>query len=251
MRNNNYFRGLNILLVGDFYQLSPVNQAALYSNLPARPLELASYGKGAYKAINQTAVLDQVIWQGGDDAKSSVFRTALVELCSDSVNKSTQKLLLTRYKQGLSTNKVAGFDDAIWLYGTRAAIGKYNTTWLRDLLQPVVAIKLVDTSVGVRKATSNQCDTIENLALCIGVKVMLIQNIWIELGLVNGTTGIVKDVIQKGYADIKKDQPQLLLIIVDGYNGPALFTWQDSKKVVPIFSVLYEWEGIRGFCLQR
>ena len=51
--------------------------------------------------------------------------------------------------------------------------------------------------------------------------------------------------------DIKKDQPQLLLIIVDGYNRPALFTQQDSKKVVLIFSVLYKQEGTRGSYLQR
>jgi len=95
------------------------------------------------------------MWQGGNNAKSSAFRTALIELCSDSVSESTWKLLLTRCKQGLSTNKVAGFDDAIWLYSTRAAVGKYNTTQLRDLLQPVVAIKSVNTSVGIRKATPN------------------------------------------------------------------------------------------------
>ena len=246
--NDDYFGGLNILLVGDFHQLPSVGQAALYSNLPARPSELASHGKGAYEAIDQTAVLNQVMWQGGNDAKSFAFRTAFAELCSDSVSDLTWKLLLTRCKQGLSTNEVAGFNNTIWLYGTCAAVGKYNTIWLHDLLQPVVAIKSVDTGVGARKVTPNQCDTIENLALCIGAKVMLIQNIWVELGLVNGTTGTIEDIVWKGHADIKKDQPQLLLIAVDKYNRPALFTWQDGKKVIPIFSVLREWEGIKGSC---
>jgi hypothetical protein len=77
------------LLVGDFHQLPPIGQAALYSNLPARPSELASYRKGAYKAIDRTAVLDQVIRQGGNNAKSSTFRTALIELRSDSISDST------------------------------------------------------------------------------------------------------------------------------------------------------------------
>ncbi len=189
--------------------------------------------------------------QGGNNAKSSIFRTALIELRSNSISNLTQKLLLTRYKQGLSTNKVMGFNNAIQLYSICATIGKYNTIWLRDLLQLVVAIKLVNTSVGTRKVTPNQCDTIENLALYISVKVILIQNIWVKLGLVNSTTSIVKDIIQKGHAGIKKDQPQLLLIAVDRYNGPTLFTRQDSKKVVPIFSVLYKQEGIRGSCLRR
>jgi len=91
--------------------------------------------------------------QGGDDAESSIFRTALIELRSDSISDLTWKLLLTRCKQGLSADKVAGFNDAIQLYGTRAAVGKYNTTQLRDLLQPVVAIKSVNTGIGVRKVT--------------------------------------------------------------------------------------------------
>ena len=189
--------------------------------------------------------------QGSNNAKSSIFRTALIELYSNSISNSTQKLLLTRYKQGLSTNKVIGFNNVIWLYSTRATIGKYNTIQLYNLLQLVVAIKLANTSIGTRKVTPNQCDTIENLALYISAKVILIQNIQVKLGLVNGTTSIVKDIIQKGYADIKKDQPQLLLIIVDRYNGPALFTWQDSKKVVPIFSMLYKQEGIKGSYLRR
>ena len=189
--------------------------------------------------------------QGGNNAESSIFRTVLAELYSDSISDLTQKLLLTRYKQDLSTNKVTGFNNAIRLYSIRAAIGKYNTIRLRDLLQIVVAIKLVNTSVGTQKITPNQCDTIENLALCISAKVILIQNIQVKLGLVNGTTGTVKDIIQKGYIDIKKDQPQLLLIIVNRYNRPTLFTQQDSKKVIPIFSMLRKWEGIRGSCLWR
>ena len=56
--NDNYFKSLNILLVGDFHQLPPVGQAALYSNLFARPSRLANYKKGAYKAIDRIAVLD-------------------------------------------------------------------------------------------------------------------------------------------------------------------------------------------------
>ena len=88
-----------------------------------------------------------------------------------------------------------GFDNTIQLYGTHTTINKYNTTWLYDLLQPVVAIKSVNTSIGIQKVTPNQCNTIENLALYIGAKVMLIQNIQVELGLVNSTTSIVKNII--------------------------------------------------------
>ena len=88
-----------------------------------------------------------------------------------------------------------GFNNAIQLYSICATVGKYNTTQLYNLLQLVVAIKSVDTGVGVQRVTPNQYNTIKNLALCISTKVILIQNIWIELGLVNSTTSTVKDII--------------------------------------------------------
>ena len=81
--------------------------------------------------------------------KTLYFRTALTELYSDSISNSTQKLLLTKYQQGLSTDKVTGFNNTIQLYSTRATVSKYNTTQLRNLLQLVVTIKSVNTSIGV------------------------------------------------------------------------------------------------------
>ena len=80
---------------------------------------------------------------------------------------------------------------------------------------------------------------------------MLIYNIWVKLGLVNSSTSIIKDIIQKEHANVKRDQPQALLIIVDSYNGPALFTQQDGRKVIPIFSILRKWEGAKGSYLRR
>ena len=78
---------------------------------------------------------------------------------------------------------------------------------------------------------------------------MLLQNIWVDIGLVNGATGTIKDVVWKEGADIKKDLPQALLVAVNRYNGPTLFTGSDGKKVVPIFPTLYKWEGFKGTCL--
>ena len=75
---------------------------------------------------------------------------------------------------------------------------------------------------------------------------MLLQNIWVDIGLVNGTTSTIKDVVWKEGADIKKDLLQVLLVAVNWYNGPALFTSSNSKKVVPIFSTFCKWEGFKG-----
>ena len=69
------------------------------------------------------------------------------------------------------------------------------------------------------------------------------------MGLVNGTTSTIEDVVWKEGADIKKDLLQVLLVVVNQYDGPALFTSSNNRKVVPIFSTFYKWEGSKGTCL--
>jgi ATP-dependent DNA helicase PIF1 len=122
---------------------------------------------------------------------------------------------LSRCKQNLSADEIAGFDNAIQLYSTRAAVKKYNHSKIRDLQQPILPIHAIDTGVGASKATLDQCDTVLKLCVCKDAKIMLLHNIWVEMGLVNGTTGTIEDVVWKEGADVKKDLPQALLVAVD------------------------------------
>jgi hypothetical protein len=84
--------------------------------------------------------------------------------------------------------------------------------------------------------------------VCKDAKVMLMQNIWTEQGLVNRTTGLVEGTVWCANADVKQDLPQALLISADKYTGPTLYHTADGKPVIPIFPVLYEWEGTKGSC---
>ena len=70
------------------------------------------------------------------------------------------------------------------------------------------------------------------------------------MGLVNSTTGIIEDIVQKEGVDIKKDLLQALLVVVDRYDGLILFTGRNSKKIVPIFPTFYKQEGSKGTCLR-
>ena len=78
---------------------------------------------------------------------------------------------------------------------------------------------------------------------------MLLQNIQVDMDLVNGATGTIKDVVWKEGVDVKKDLLQALLVAVDQYNGPALFIGSNGKKAVPIFSTFCKQEGSKGTCL--
>ena len=77
------------MLIDDFCQLLSVSQIVLYYNLSDKSTEYVSAKKLAYESINQTTVLDQVMWQNNDDAENIIFRSTLAELCNNTMNKST------------------------------------------------------------------------------------------------------------------------------------------------------------------
>ena len=90
-----------------------MGQTALYYKLSNKALKLTYAGRLAYKAINRTAILDQVMQQGSNDTKSTIFRNALAELYNNTVGELTWRLLLNRHKQNFPTNEIASFNNAI------------------------------------------------------------------------------------------------------------------------------------------
>ena len=51
--------------------------------------------------------------QGGNNARSAVFRSALAELRNNTIGELTWRLLLSRCKQNLPADKVASFNNII------------------------------------------------------------------------------------------------------------------------------------------
>jgi hypothetical protein len=81
------FRGLNVLLCRDFFQLLPVGGRALYSSIYAT-LETIK-GQQLYRSFDQTVRLTQVMRQQGEDDISMRFRAALGELQERKLSKES------------------------------------------------------------------------------------------------------------------------------------------------------------------
>ncbi|KAF5128332.1 ATP-dependent DNA helicase pif1 [Metarhizium anisopliae] len=114
-RNEEFFGGLNILLVGDFFQLPPVLQKPLYYDKEVQGVEIK--GRNAYRHFDKSVFLKIVQRQRGDEQKA--FRTALGELRLLQLSVESWKLLSGRVQAKLDDQEVARFANALRVYATK------------------------------------------------------------------------------------------------------------------------------------
>ncbi|KID83314.1 ATP-dependent DNA helicase PIF1 [Metarhizium guizhouense ARSEF 977] len=137
-RNEEFFGGLNILLVGDFFQLPPVLQKPLYYDKEVKGVEIK--GRNAYMRFDKSIFLSDVQRQCGDD--QAAFHKALGELRLLQLSHESWKLLSSRVQAKLDDQEVARFADALRVYATKDRVNEYNHYNLDRLSQPVIQVRV-------------------------------------------------------------------------------------------------------------
>ena len=244
-RQNEMYAGINIFVCGDFHQLPPIGAMVMYSDLPnARNADFLT-GQQAYRALDATVRLTQLMRQDGDDEETLQFRRALEELRVYQVSQQSWQLLNSRVQNQLTLDEVESFDDALRLYFRREEVRIYNHRRLRDCKQPILKIKSTHTGRGAEGANDDEADGLEpQLCICLGARVMLTDNIWVENGLVNGTMGTVRDAVWNEGQDATKDMPMAIMVEVDDYDGPKF----PGTNYIPIFPVTRRFEYKKRDC---
>jgi hypothetical protein len=94
------FGGLNIVLFGDFCQLPPVCELALYDTRPKHSLEITA-GQSLYQLFDRTVILDQIMRQQGQDDESVQFRAVLEDLRQGIITDNNCEFLQQRVRNAL------------------------------------------------------------------------------------------------------------------------------------------------------
>ena len=135
---------------------------------------------------------------------------------------------------------MASFGNVLRIYSKKAAVTTLNYTRMRNLRVPVYIIKASHKGYNAHTADTAEAGNLPaELPLCLGARVMLMENIWTERGLVNGSVGSVHDIVWAPDVvdEWRTTQPLAVLVTFDGYelDGPHLTTTDGGKAVVPIF----------------
>lgn len=106
---------------------------------------------------------------------------------------------------------------------------------------PIAAINAIHSGVNAAAATPDDAGGLyPTVLIAEGAKVMLTANIWQQVGLCNGASGIVyKLMYQEGHSP--PNLPIAVLVKFQHYTGPPFLP--NHPKCVPIVPITFEWES--------
>ena len=233
------FGGCSCLLFGDFGQLPPVMDLPLYTTVSRSAI--SDLGSAAYQIFDHAIILNQAMRQSGQDPSQVLFRAILLRIRDGNVTMDDWEELMKQTPARVSD--VALFSTALHLYPTADAVAEHNVARLRDSGKPIAILKAVHTGPNAAKAPSDDAGGLQPMiCLAHGARIMLTANLWVNMGLVNGSMGNVVAICY-GSGGAPPHLPVAVMVHFDSYHGPTL-----PDGTVPIVPLRRTWCASGGTC---
>ena len=219
------FGGKSLILFGDPGQLPPVGDKPLHHSRLSN--SIAEQGFPAYKMFNNVIILDVNQQVNGNQHDQTLFKNILSRLRIGELSHDDWKLLLTRQSSVLPN--LNDYINATRLYYSNEEVAKYNYDHLVKLQSPVAEIRARHSDISAKSVSAQEMFGLQpTILISKGARVMLTMNLWASVGLCNGASGTIVDII---YA--KNQSPPDLPIAVkfDEYHSP---NFCDIKFCVPV-----------------
>jgi len=136
--------------------------------------------------------------------------------------------------------------DTLSLFSTNLACDKKNAEQLKKLSNPICCIEANHDLPAFKSKSSEACRKLQSkIHLAVGSQVMLLWNISLAHGLVNGSTGTVIDFV---FTDGQKapNLPFAIVVNFPDYKGPPFFTGDERSKWVPMRPEKYDFTDAEG-----
>ena len=147
------------------------------------------------------------------------FRDLLLRLCKGESTVDDWKLLLTR--QSSNVTNLCDFENSTRLFYSNEQVANFNHEQLTKLEHLIAHINARHSSELAKKISSDDMSGLEPVVfLAKGARVMLTISLWSGVGLCNGATGTVVDIIYQN----NHQPPDLHIAVVvefENYRGPV------------------------------
>ena len=224
------FAGKFIYFLGDFQQLPPVNDTALYDFRTKSPRGIL--GIELFKTFQKFIELKIAFRQSTDENFALILdRLAVGKITTQDYNELSKRSIAT-----ISPAEISKFKNAVHLCANKETVRKQNLHYLNNKNNPVAKITSQNHPNIVTSQSEDRAQGLQaHLMLSIGCKVMLRRNLWVSGGLVNGTTGTVKAIIyDEGITP--PELPLYILVDFDNYAGPCI-----KDNLFPVVPVTATW----------
>ncbi|XP_049708548.1 ATP-dependent DNA helicase PIF1 isoform X2 [Elephas maximus indicus] len=174
-QQNEPFGGIQLIICGDFLQLPPVTKGS-------QPPQFCFQAKSWRKCIPVILELTEV-WRQADQAFISLLQAVRLGRCSDEVTRQLQATAAHKVgRDGIVATRLCTHQDEVALT---------NERWLQELPGEVHSFEAMDSDPEQARTLDAQCPASRVLQLKLGAQVMLVKNLAVSRGLVNGARGVV------------------------------------------------------------
>lgn len=222
------FGGKSVIFFGDPAQLSPVGDKPLYHSKPSSAI--AEQGYCAYQMFDKVVILKVNHRVLGSELDQVLFKQLLMRLRNGETTEHDWKQLLAR--QPSQVENIKCFEGVTRLYYSNDEVAKYNYSCLLELKQPIAEIFATHSGVEGKNISAQDMFGLQpKLLVAKGARVMLTMNLWPSVGLCNGATGSVVDIIYEPNTQ-PPSLPLAVIVKFDSFSGPS-FT-DNKPSCVPI-----------------
>ena len=175
------------------------------------------------------------------------FRDALDNLCYGKTTDEDYRRFQGRFRLNVPLAEQTTFRDALHMYPTLAAVAKHNEDRLVGMNYPIALLTAKHNCAAAAAGSKDDAQGLEpKVLLCKSALITLRNNLWLQAGLVNGTKGVVQDIIYEPDKRPPDDLPAAVMVKFDGYTGPTL-----HGDTVPLVPVVRHWQDKNGVNCSR
>jgi ATP-dependent DNA helicase PIF1 len=201
-RNRQPFGGIQVIAIGDFYQLPPVSKESQSDTNFCFEAE-------CWDELFNSQYGSSIILKTNMRQKDDFFQEQLDKIRLGEIDDEVTKMLMGRLKVTKDLKGQYGDIVPTKLLPLRRSVDEINQTNLDNLISSnslkthsykteftYVSDDLEngfteEEQVKIQDFVKSNCQSQINLKLCVGAQVMLIHNLDIEKGLVNGSRGVI------------------------------------------------------------